>query len=290
MAASVSLVWGFGFVVIKFGLESFSAAQLTAVRFLVACLPVLVVPRPRISWLSIVLIGMTLFTGQFLLLFFAFTKGMPAGLASVSQQMQSFFTVLLAALFLRDLPSRRQCVGMSIGFGGLAVIGSTVGSDLKLIGLCLALAAAFSWAVGNVLVKRTVNVPALSLIAWCSLIPPVPALVMSSLYDPHPDLWSAVTRASWLSLGSVVYLGAIASLWAYTIWGSLLQRYSTAVIVPFALLAPCAGVLSSAILLGETFSLTRFAGMALILAGLAVSVLPVNRASLSDPHQPINQD
>jgi O-acetylserine/cysteine efflux transporter len=55
--------------------------------------------------------------------------------------------------------------------------------------------------------------------------------------------------ASWLSLGAVLYLGAVATVWAYATWGRLLQRYPTAVIAPFALLAPCAGVVSSAIIL-----------------------------------------
>jgi O-acetylserine/cysteine efflux transporter len=119
LAALTSVVWGLGFVAIQFALESFSAPQLVAARFLIACVPVLWVPRPRISWAAIVLIGMTLFTGQFMLLFFAYTQGMPPGLASVSQQMQAFFTVLLAAVFLRDVPTRRQCLGMTIAFAGL---------------------------------------------------------------------------------------------------------------------------------------------------------------------------
>ena len=183
LAALTSVVWGLGFVAIKFGLESFSAPQLAAARFLIACLPVLWVPRPRLSWAAILLIGMTLFTGQFLLLFFAFAQGMPPGLASVSQQMQAFFTVLLAAVFLRDVPTRRQGLGMVIAFAGLVLIGSTVGGDLKLTALGLALASAFSWAVGNVLVKRTSSVPVFPLVVWASLVPPLPALLVSGLAD-----------------------------------------------------------------------------------------------------------
>jgi O-acetylserine/cysteine efflux transporter len=49
LAALTSIVWGFGFVAGKVGLESFSAPQLTAVRFLIAGLPALLVPRLRIS-------------------------------------------------------------------------------------------------------------------------------------------------------------------------------------------------------------------------------------------------
>lgn len=274
LAALTSVIWGFAFVAVKFGLESFSAPQLTALRFLIACLPVVLVPRPKISWLSIVLIGMTLFTGQFLLLFFAYAQGLPPGLASVTQQTQAFFTVLLAAVFLRDVPSLRQCIGMTIAFVGLALIALTIGADLELTALGLALAGAFSWAVGNVLVKRTSSVPMFPLVVWCSLIPPLPAIIVSSVYDQGSPLLEAVFRASWLSIGALVYLGAMATIVTYAAWGNLLQRYSTSVVAPFALLAPCTGILSSTVIFGEVFSPVRYAGMALILGGLAIIVLP----------------
>lgn len=281
LAALVAIVWGFAFVVIKVGLESFSAPQLTALRFLVACLPVFLVPRPAMPWPSLVLIGLTLFAGQFLLLFFAFTLGLPAGLASVVQQFQAFFTVLLAALFLRDIPSRRQVAGMIIAFAGLAVIGVTIGGDVTLAALALGLASAFSWAIGNVLVKRSGEVPILSLVVWASLVPPVPALLVSALHDERGSILDALAAASWLSLGAVVYLGLVATALAYAIWGGLLRRYSTAAVAPFALLAPCVGVLSAALLLGEVFGAARCVGMALILAGLAVIILPASVARRS---------
>ena len=274
LAAFASVIWGLAFVAIKIGLESFSAAQLTALRFIIACLPVLFLPRPRVKWSLLILVGMTLFTGQFLLLFFAYTHGMPAGLASVTQQTQAFFTVLLAAMFLRDIPSLRQIIGMTIAFGGLALISLTVGADLTLLGLGLALASAFSWAVGNVLVKRIGNVPMLPLMAWLSLIPPLPALLVSALYDEQGSLPAALAHASWSSIAAAIYLGAIATTLAYAIWGRLLARFPTATVAPFALLATCVGVISSSLMFGELFGPTRYAGMGLILVGLAVIVLP----------------
>jgi len=63
LAVLTSVIWGFAFVTYKFGLESFSAPQLTALRFMIACLPVLFVPRPKLPWSVIVLIGLTLFAG-----------------------------------------------------------------------------------------------------------------------------------------------------------------------------------------------------------------------------------
>jgi O-acetylserine/cysteine efflux transporter len=278
LAALTSVIWGLGFAAIKLGLESFSAPQLTALRFIIAALPALFVPRPAIPWSSLLWIGATLFTGQFLLLFFAFTQGMPPGLASVTQQMQAFFTVALAALVLGELPSLRQCAGMAIALAGLVLIGTTVGSDLKPLGLGLALAGAFSWAIGNLLVKRRADVPIFPLVVWCSLVPPLPALLLSVLLDPHPGL----LRASWLSIAAAAYLGLLATLLAYALWGRLLQRYPAAMVAPFALIAPCTGVLSSAVIFSEAFDPRRYAGMALILGGLAVTVLPMRRPRLSD--------
>lgn len=275
LAALTSVIWGLAFVFVKFGLESFSAPQLTALRFIIACLPMLILPRPPIPWSMLILIGLTLFTGQFLLLFFAYAHGMPPGLASVTQQMQAFFTVLLAALFLRDVPTLRQSIGMAVACCGLGLIGLTTGGDLTVLALGLAVAGAFSWAVGNVLVKRTGNVPMFPFMVWLSIVPPLPALLVSSVYDPNPSLVSAILGASWLSIAAALYLGAGATILAYSIWGSLLARYPTAMVAPFALLAPCTGVISSALIFGELFGAMRYAGMALILTGLTIIVLPV---------------
>ena len=280
LAALTSVIWGFAFVIYHAGLASFSAPQLTALRFLIAALAVIFVPRPKIAWSLIALIGLTLFAGQFLLLFIAFTLGMPAGLASVTQQMQAFFTVLLAALFLGDRPTMRQLVGMTVAFAGLALIGATAGGDLRLPVLGLALAAALSWAVGNVLVKRAAGVPVFPLMVWCSLVPPLPALLLSAAFGEGPPFVQALANASWASLAVAAYLGTLATPVAYGIWGYLLRRYSTAIMAPFALLSPCTGVLGSALLLGEAFSPLRLSGMALILAGLAAVLLPAQRLSL----------
>jgi O-acetylserine/cysteine efflux transporter len=165
---------------------------------------------------------------------------------------------------------------MAIACAGLALIGLTIGSDLTPAGFGLALAGAVSWAVGNVLVKRLPNVPMFPLVVWSSLIPPLPALIVSTVYDRHLPLPAAIFSASWQSIGAAVYLGAMATVLAYAIWGKLLQRYSTVVVAPFAFLAPCTGVLASALIFGEVFGPTRYAGMALILGGLAVIVLPAD--------------
>ncbi len=46
------------------------------------------------------------------------------------------------------------------------------------------------------------------------------------------------------------------------------------VVTPFALLSACTGIIASAAILGEAFTQLRYAGMALILAGLPIIMLP----------------
>jgi len=282
LAVLTSVIWGFAYVTYKFGLESFSAAQLTAMRFLLACLPVFFVPRPKLPWAMIALIGLVLFAGQFLLLMLAYALDMPAGLGSVTQQTQAVFTVALAVIFMREFPKVREGIGMVVAFAGLALIALTVGGDLKPAAFGLAVAAATCWAVGNMLVKRTGDTPAFALMAWASLVVPWPMLAISYAVDPQPSLIHAITHASGVSLAVAVYLGVPSTLVGYGLWGYLLQRYPAATVAPFSLLVPATGIISSTLLLGETFSPLRLAGMALILAGLGVIVWPAARPRSPD--------
>jgi O-acetylserine/cysteine efflux transporter len=274
LAVLTSVIWGLAFVATRIALDSFSPPQLTALRFLIACLPALFLPRPRISWRMLILVGLTLFTGQFLLLFFAFANGLPPGVASVTQQMQAFFTAGLAAVFLGEMPTVRQGVGMAIALAGLILIGLTVDAELHVLGLALAMGGALSWAVGNVLVRRIGDVPMFALVAWLSLVPPIPALAVAAVYDQHPFLISQLLAASWKSLVATLYLGAISTILAYAVWSRLLARYQAALVAPFALLTPCVGVAGSALVFGEVSGPVRYAGMLLIFAGLAVIILP----------------
>lgn len=274
LAVLVAVIWGIAFVVSKIGLESFTPPQLTALRFLVAAAAVLWLPRPKISWGALIAIGLTVFTGQFLLQFFGIAYGMPAGLTAVVVQTQALFTVLFAAMLIGDKPTSQQVTGMLTAFVGLAMIGFTLGASIPVIAFALTLASALSWASGNVLVKRLPKVNMLHLMVWASLVPPLPALAISAVMDGPLALIPAIANASWVGLLAPVYLGLLASVVAYAIWGNLLQRYSTGAVAPFALLAPAVGAITSAFITGESFGPLRLAGMGCMLLGLAVVVLP----------------
>jgi O-acetylserine/cysteine efflux transporter len=253
---------------------------LTALRFLVAAVPALVLPRPALTWSRLIAIGATLFGGQFLLQFFAIVNGVPPGLASLLIQTQALFTIVFAVAVLRERPTARQLMGVVIAFAGLVLILLTVGQDLTVLGFWLAMGSAISWGIGNVLLKRIGDVEMLDLIVWLSLVPPIPSLALALMMDGSAVFARAASGASWIAVASALYLGTLATLLAYAIWGRLLRRYPAATVTPFALLVPFVGGYSSALVFGERFGPLRLAGMGLVLLGIAVIVLPWDRMPL----------
>jgi O-acetylserine/cysteine efflux transporter len=107
-----------------------------------------------------------------------------------------------------------------------------------------------------------------------SLVPPLPALALAVAADGPGAVGAALVRAPWQAWVAVLYLGLVATGVAYTLWGRLLGRYPVVTVAPFALLVPFVGALASALAFGERFGAVRLLGMACVLAGLAVIVLP----------------
>ncbi len=272
LAVVVAALWGLAFVATRVGLDTFSPPQLTTIRFAVAALPVLVLPRPPLAWSAMVPVGLTLFAGQFLFQFFGIAHGTPVGIAAVVVHAQALFTIAFAAALLGERPTPRQWLGSLLALGGLALIALTIGGDLAPLGFALTLLSPVSFGLGNVLLKRLGPADMPGLIAWLSLVPPLPALALSLALDGLDALPRTMTRAAWPGLLSALYLGLVATTVAYAIWGALLRRYPATRVAPFALLVPLVGAASSAVVFGERFGPLRLTGMALVLTGLAVIV------------------
>jgi O-acetylserine/cysteine efflux transporter len=246
-------------------------------RFAIAAAPALLLPRPALAWSALIPVGLTLFAGQFLFQFFGIARGMPPGLASVVVQTQAIFTVIFAALALGERPSAAQWGGSLAALGGLGLIGLGVGGELSAAAFALTLVSPVSFGAGNVLLKRLGPADATSLVAWLSLVPPLPALALSLVLDGPLALPRALAAAPAAGLAGAIFLGLVATSLAYALWGGLLRRYPAAAVAPFALLVPLVGALSSAVVFGERFGPLRLAGMALVLAGVAISLAPRRR-------------
>lgn len=276
-ALLVVVIWGFNFVVIKWGVADVPPLLLGCLRFsLLFAAGALWVRRPRLPWRWLIAYGMTVGVGQFACLFCAIKFGMPAGLASVVLQSQAFFTLFFARLLLGERWQRTQLAGLLLAAVGLACIGLARGGNMSMIGFALTLCAAVSWAVSNVvvrmMVRRGLTIEPVGLVVWSGLVPPLPFLLLSLWLEGGVADWRALAHFSWGALASVAYLSFAASLLGYGIWSRLLARFPANQVAPFSLLAPLVALLASTLLLGERLSGLQAAGSLLLLGGLIVNV------------------
>ena len=281
-ALLVVLIWGVNFVVIRWGLNEVPPFLLAAARFSLVVFPaIFFIKKPNVPWRWLIAYGLFNSFGQFAFLFWAMKVGMPAGLASVVHQAQVFFTLIFSVLILQQRTQVTQWLGLMIAVMGLALIaygknaGTPVGMQMTSLGLVLNLLGAASWAIGNVVVsamrRAGIQPEPFGLVIWSSLIPIVPFLLISGLFERHvyPD-WQAI---SWHSMVSALYLAWAATLLGYGLWSRLLSQYEPNRVAPFTLLVPVVGLLTAWLVLGERLNFWQLWGSACLLIGLVVNVL-----------------
>lgn len=275
LALMVMAIWGFNFVVTRLALDHYPPMLLVALRFMLAALPCLLIPRPEVPLLRMIGIGSGMFVAQYAFLYLALAMGFPAGLSSVALQIQAFMTILLAALVLGEHPSARQIAGTLIAFAGLGTIAiATSNSGIPLVASLLILASALGWAFGNVLMRGAGQYDTLSMIVWLSLVPPLPMLAISLVFEGYGPVLTALASTTWYSFALLAFISLVSTLLGFGIWGYLLKTYPASMIAPLTLLVPITGAGSAALFLGEQFGVWRMAGMALVLAGLAFVAVP----------------
>ncbi len=273
-ALAIIIAWGVNFVVIKWGLDEIPPFLLGGLRFVLVALAAFFIPRPAVSWRVLLLFGMTLSFGQFAFLFTAMTVGMSAGLASLVLQSQVFFTVLIAALVLGERIRPHHVLGMTVAALGLALIeGGAVGGNVTLLGFVLTLAAALSWACGNIVVKYVGKVDMLSLVIWGAVVPPIPFFIMSWLFEGPDMIIATFLNMTWKGVGALFYLALMATTLGFVLWARLLARHPVSKVAPLSLLVPIVGLLSAAILLGERLHPLQWAGGLIVMIGLAVNLM-----------------
>ena len=222
--------------------------------------------------------GLTISFGQFAFLFSAIKFGMPAGLASLVLQAQAFFTIVLGAFTFGERLQGKQRVGIALAvFGVLVLIEASLnGQHVTMLGFMLTLAAALSWACGNIFNKKIMQhesrPPVMSLVVWSALIPILPFFLASLVLDGPGLIVHSLIAIDMTTILSLVYLAFVATIVGYGIWGTLLGRYETWRVAPLSLLVPVVGLASAAVLLDETLSGLQLIGALLIMAGLYINV------------------
>ncbi|WP_262029615.1 EamA family transporter [Microvirga sp. Mcv34] len=273
VALLVTAIWGLSFVVIKLGVGTMPPLLLAALRFLFAALPaVFFVAKPKTDWRIVVAYGFFLGIAQFGLLFAAISLGMPASLASVVMQAQVFFTILFAALVMGERPGPHQVIGGIVASSGLVLIAWPRMTGGGAVPFLMTVLAAAAWGVANIVSKRAGRVDMLSFIVWSSLVAPLPLFGLSLWLDGPAQVFDALKHIDGNTVAAVAYLAYPTTIFAFGIWAYLLSRHPAATVTPFALFVPVAGILGSALILGEAMHPIEAIGGAVIVLGLAFNV------------------
>ena len=272
LAASVPLLWGIGFTFAKAGLNEFPPLFLMGLRFSLASLVLVwfvTIPRGQlrqIFWISFV--GSTLQYGMT----FTGLSMLDASLAIIIIHLEVPFSVLLAAIILKDKPGIQRILGMLISFAGIVLIAGQPSLRGQLSAILLTAAGAMMWAVGQVMVKRLKNPPSgFALTAWIGVFSGPQMILGSFIFEDSQ--FESLANASWIGWGVILYLALIMTVLGYGIWYSVLSRNPVSKVMPVMLLLPVFTIASSMFFLGEHPSLMIFMGAAVVIGGVSMIVI-----------------
>jgi drug/metabolite transporter (DMT)-like permease len=273
LACVVAVLWGGNFIAIHVGLEHFPPLFLAGIRFLVLAVPtVLLVPWPEVPVRWLLAFGLGFGTVQFIFLFIAMDIGMPTGLASLVLQSSAPFTVLLGALLLRERITPRQGVGIAIAMVGLAAIAVSRAQVAAVLPVLLTVLGALGWAFGNLASRLAAAQNPMHLTLWMTVVPPLPLLAMSLIWEGPSAGWaalrSAATPAGLAGVAALGYIVVCGTLVGSAIWVGLMRRYPAGVVAPYSLLVPVVGIALAAALLGERPTAVELVAAAVIVGGV----------------------
>lgn len=271
LAILVALVWGMGFVVAKSAMDHFPPILLMAFRFaLTAMALVWFAPFPTGNLRRLFLIALIAAGIQYSLTFTGL-KGLEAGIAALVVQLEVPFLVLLGAIILKERPTLQKWFGILVAFLGVGVIAEQVEFAGQWVSMLLVIGGAFTWAFGQVLVRRIPDISGLTVTAWIAVFATPQLFVMSALFETGQiDAIQQSTPKVWWA---VIYLGMVMTAFGYFLWNTLIRTYDVGRVAPFLLLLPLFSVLGGIAFLEETMTLSKLLGGAIVLAGIALITL-----------------
>ncbi|WP_461030673.1 EamA family transporter, partial [Streptomyces sparsus] len=286
LAVLVAAIWGVNFVVIEVGLDHFPPLLFSALRFLVAALPaVFFVRRPKVAFRWVVGVGLALGVAKFGLLFLGMDQGMPAGTSSLVLQVQAVFTACFAFALLGERPGRLRLAGMGLALTGIVVAAADRGGSGPLGAFLLVIGAAACWGLSNIMTRRAAPPDALSWMVWVSLVPPLPLLVLSLLFEGPDAGLNALRSLDVADVGALLYVAWLATVVGFGLWGFLLRHHDASAVAPFSLLVPVFGMSAAALFLGEGVTGLGWLAAGLLVAGVAVTSLGGRRPTGGAPAQ-----
>ncbi len=277
----LSAIWGASYMFIKVGVRDFSPASLVELRLLCASavLVAAIAARRGLSTIRpafapgafVGVVGMAL---PYLLISWGETQ-VDSGVAGVATASVPIFVALLALWFApSERSSRARVVGLVVGLAGVGVIAGVHpdGGWWAVAGALAVVLAAFTYAISSLFIQRNVGVGRLELgvtsVVWGAV-----AMLPFALAR-LPD------SVGWKPLASVVVLGVLGTGFAQLIVNQLIAEHGAARTMLVNYLLPCFALFFGVIILGESLTVAKVAGLALILAGVTLASGLVGRRVL----------
>lgn len=217
----------------------------------------------RVTFALAVLSGVAI-VGNWVLLFASYSRASIA-IGTAVYNVQPFMLVGLAALFLGEKITVPKLFWLGVSFAGMLAIVSAHGSQGEsgedyLVGIALALGAAFLYAVAALIIKRLSGTP-----------PHLIALVQVStgvlLLAPFANLGGLPTVPG--ELGSLITLGIVHTGVMYVLLYGAIQKLPTALTGALSFIYPIAAIAVDWVAFGHRLEPLQWLGVAAILLAAA---------------------
>jgi len=231
----LTLIWGSSFILIKRGLDAFTATEVGALRIVAAAIVMLPTAFRKLRelkkqhWLWIFSVG---FIGSFIpsFLFALAETQLDSAIAGVLNALTPLFAVIVGLIFFRQYITKRMVMGLIIGFVGTILLVSSKGDsllgNLNYYAFYIILATLFYGINVNVIKYKLTGVNALTLTSLSMLM--VLPFAVYYLFMNTPFVSTMQTHPlAWNSFFYVVLLGIMSTAVAMTLFNRLVQISST---------------------------------------------------------------
>ncbi len=279
------LLWSTGFVGAKYGLPyappfTFLALRLAVAAVLLGALALLLRgARPTRAQVGrSVLTGVLLHAGYLGGVFWAISRGFPAGVSSVVVSLQPVLVAVLAGTVLGEALRRSQWVGLALGVLGVGLVlapGLAAADGVTVTGLVACLVALLCGATGTLHQKRYGD--GTPLVAGTAAQYAGATAVLAVLAVTTEDL-----ALSWTPrfVGALVWLVVVLSIGAVLLLLVLLRRGSASGVSSLFYLVPPATAVEAYLLFGERLAPVSLLGILVVAVGVALVVrVPRNRVA-----------
>ena len=277
IASLVPIFLGFGFVIAKPAFESFPPILLMGLRFMFAA-SILIwwFPVPWGYLKKIFIASFIANTLQYSITYSGLDL-IDASAAVLIVQTEVPFGVIFAYFMLKEKPTIRALIGISIAFIGVYILTGSPNLDGKFIGIGLTILGSATWALGQVIVKPlSKELNPLALVAWLALFSGPILIFLSVILDGNTVNY--LTDAKFDHWMIAIYIGFIMQPITYGCFYYVLKNNPLYKVLPIVTMGiPPTGLLAAIFILGENPTQELYTGGALIIVGVILIVFTKNK-------------